>query len=288
MPLRKTETYQSGTDIWLEPPRGFQAATIDETFIQSDVNNNQLLPSGAALAGVHGSDFYRWLPRAHVDTEVSTSDTVVGLDNAQPFVAGDTLAIIAPSAQINLALTWANSDTADITVDGQTVTHTVSGFTSLTALAVAIADQINADPTLSRKVKALPEAQRIHLYALDFLSTYPIVVSEVTAGTGTIDVEDSPTNLQPNRSIGAVSIVSAASTTQSITLTANSALRLPIGMPIGDPAYKPFQGLNNSEHDLEEGTGSISTVTEGATFASRMPYWDGQLASLFRRITVLD
>ena len=286
MPLRETKHYQSAISAWLSPPEGWQSATIDEMMVTADASGNKVLPSAAPLAMIPGSDFYRWLPRAKVAAEVSTSDDTIQLGKAQCFVAGDMLSVIAPYAQINFALAWANGDTATIEIDGQPLSHTVSAFSSLTALANAIADDINADLTLSRKVVALAETQHIHIYASDFLSTYPIAVSKSVAGTGTIDIENSFTNLQPNQSIGTVADVSITDTTQSVTLDANSTLRLPVAMPIGNPSYQPLNGLNSFEHDLLNESGIVSTAFIGSLFKDRLPYWDGQLAALLPQIAV--
>lgn len=286
--LLSSKEYGPWTDViaTLEGSRVPRMATIDLDSVATDRNGNKYLKAGTVI--VKGSDgFGRPYPVSQIaSTAITTASTVITVTDASLFKEGDVLVVMQPYARADLASTWANADTATVEFDGQSITHTVADFTSLTALATAIAQTLN-DSVLSKKVTVIAEAQHLHFFGKDGRN-YPISVSEVTAGTGTFTLDGSVTALQSNVSIEEIDIDGVNPTTNTLTLADTADRRLPIGAPIGvNDLAGEIWGMVAVMVDLNHQSNDVGCYTALSVYGARLPYWDGILQAALPEITLV-
>ncbi|MEO0537529.1 MAG: hypothetical protein AAF215_27170 [Cyanobacteria bacterium P01_A01_bin.123] len=288
MPLFQTFDYPSDNElfagVW-----GLRAPihrTLDATKVtaKTPVNSGESSKSFApGYFGAASGSLARLLPRSKVATTAVTasSSTVVEVteNQSQVFIAGDVLRILAPSAQIDLTLTWAASDTLATTINGYTLTTTAAG-SDTGAIATLHTTEINVDPVLSKLITAIASGDSVFVYAKDFISQYAIAVTATTAGDGTGAVTDSATNLIAMRTIGTIASSGVNTDTDQLTLSSTATISVPIGMPIGVDAM-PIGMLSRSidfENDeLQMGFYTACSIKS----VSILPYWDGELDRLF-------
>ena len=271
------------------------AVQFDETFITQFPGSKGILQRlfrPGTFVGENSSGVHRPLPRTRMTVANAADSAVLNITGltSNIFVATDVVKVIAPSAQINLALTWADADTLTITVAGNDFVHTVSGFTDLEALAVAAAADLNNSRLVGSLVRALAEGDQIHLYALDMLTPHSLAVTAGTAGNGTAAIEGGGSALAPERTVGTISAVNTtAADLNTLTLGANAAIRLPVDMPIGVSEWQPVLGLvcpqgpPNPEWDSNTDYG---VYDQGNYWRDRLPYWDGELSQVAPKITL--
>jgi hypothetical protein len=280
-----TYSYTSWQQIFATPDVGVPLSrSYDASYIQYDGNNppQKILDAGWFAGSIPSSVFVRPLPRAYLTTAVATSGTAVGVSptNSQVFAVGDVLSVIAPYGVITFTGGWANGDVANLTVEGQTLTYTVAGFTSLNALAVTFAALINAYAPFRNILTAVASATTgaIYLYAANFL---PKTIATSVTSTGTLPISGSITVLQANTSIG--TIASINTTTGVITLSGNASIALPIGFPIGVAASNPTNlgMIGNPIDAVWDSNTNVGLYREASILANRLPYIDGELKRLF-------
>jgi len=273
----------------LRSPRSIQ---LDPAYVSATVGakgiTQKLVAPGVFAGTIVGSSKGRPLPRTRLIEDFAASSALkVEPRTLRLFVPGDVLTIVAPYVRLNLVGTWANGDTATVTVSGQVLTYTVAGFTTLAAVATAIAAAINADYRLGT-VRATAEGVYVHLYAVNMESAFSIAASENTAGNGTLTVEGSVTMAQRGVAIGTISAVDPLSNPGFLVLSANSAVRLPVGMPIGVASSSPVDlGMLSPQWPLDllwRANQYYGLYTSAVVIRERLPYWDGQLSRLFPEI----
>lgn len=278
----------------LKSPR---SRAIDPAFVQTltgpDGIVQRIIPPGCFMASIPGSTKLRPLPRTRLTAEITTSSTALAVSpkTARLFRSvgiPDVLTVAVPYARADFAGTWANNDTATMTVANRSVTHTVSNFTTLTALAVAAAATYNASPLFAGVAEFYAENQYIHVIS-DNGNHSTISVAKSAAGTFTLN--GSVTSLVSGVAVGTVQAVDT--NTHTITLAAASTSRLAAGVPIGAAAYSPTDAYGqgwglvspNQPVDLEwEPKNEYGLFISGTFYRDRLPYWDGQLAELFDEI----
>lgn len=270
----------------LEGSRVPRMATIDLDSIAADSNGKKYLKAGTVI--IKGADgFGRPYPVSKIaSAAITTASTAIVVDNAGIFKEDDVLVVMKPYARADLASTWANADTATVVLDGQSVTYTVADYTSLTALATAIAETLN-DSILGKKVEVIAEAQYLHFFGKDGRN-YPISVSEVTAGTGTFTLNGSVTALQSNVSVETVDTDGVNTTTNTLTLADTANIRLPIGAPIGvNDLAGEIWGMVAVMVDLQNQSNDVGCYTALSVHGGRLPYWDGILQAALPEITLV-
>jgi hypothetical protein len=301
MVLQKKYTF----DESLYPPvlarpdglRSPRSRTIDPAYLASSVGadgiTQRILPPGTFAATIAGSNKLRPLPRTKLTAAITTSSTELSVtpNTGRFFVENEGILVLAPYARADFASTWANADTATLTIGGQSVVFTNAAGTTLANIATAAAAAFNAAEAFKGRVTIVAEAQYLHIYANDFSTLYSISAAESTVGTGTFALNGSVTTLQAATTVGTVDSVDAA--TDTITLASGAGVRLPAGMPIGaanaSPADSNGKGWGmispNQPADLEWAANTDHGLfISGTVYEDRLPYWDGELMRLFPEI----
>ncbi len=301
MPIRKT-TYSYAeafppvlaTQDGLRSPRGVD---LDPALVSQYAGAKnilqKILPPGVFAAAVPGSTKYRALPRTKLRVASATNSPTlqVAKHTAQLFVAGDTLTACVPFAQITFAAAYLAGETVTISLKGRTFTYVVPtpAPANNDLLVADIATKL-AKSALNGVVDAVASAGGLLFLISSIDEATAFTVAETsTAGTAL----PASGNLAYGGAVGTVQSVTYNPDTDahSITLTANAALALPVGMPVGDLRYSPANlGMMtpNTGLDLlwDENT-YVACFTSATVYGPRLPYWDGQLKTLFPEITLL-
>ena len=276
-------------EMGLRSPRSFQVDKSKVTSFAGAEGRIQRIVRPGAFAGSTGvAGTVRPLPRGKVadNAGVASTTTVISLATANHFIATEELSVLAPYAVLTLAGTWAASDDAVAVIDGVSITYTATGAV-LADIATGLAAAINASPYLSRKVMAIADGAVVYVYAKDFESLYTTTASETTAGDGTLTAGAAA--MVAGASIGTIASVDADALT--VTLSAASAVSLPVGFPIGVAGSLPYDDNGsgygmlspNQTLDLEwSEMENMHGVFVGATvYKDKLPYIDDQLKKLF-------
>lgn len=252
--------------------------TLDPEMVTADQDGRKSLDACFWVAS--SGDKGRPLPRTRAKAKISTTDTVLPVDSAQSFVAGDVLRIVPASAQINLSGTWASGNTLTIEVAGADFVYTATG-SDIAVIADEAAAAFNADPQFMYLATAIAGEESVHILAKDFSSAHSIAVS---ATGGTAAIANNQTVLLAFREIGTVDTNGVNVSENQLTLTGTAAFSAPIGMPIGT-ADTPI-GLHLRPLDLLEQAVEVGLHTSASIKKGVMPYYDDGLAKLFPEIQV--
>jgi hypothetical protein len=273
---QELETYSNDSPLLRSPHFHCPVhRTIDDTKVTANGEGSKTFPGGYFVAE-STNGLGRIAPRSKVATAaITTSSTAIVVENAMPFVAGDVLVIPVPYARLDLALTWANADVANVVIAGQTLSYTVAGYDTLTALATTLAGLINAYPAYRGRVEAIAESQYIHLYSLDG-RYHTVSASDTTAGNGTLTVANSATTFQANLSVGTITTAGVDVDSNTITLASTAARRLPVGGYVG--TSDKVLGLLLRQIDVANEPGIMGLCTQAEIIAANLPYYDGDIA----------
>lgn len=251
---------------------------ITNDYILPDANSEKNVPAGMFLAKVGNT--VRHLPRLSLTTATSTgAATVVGSPVVQ-FVAGDVLYAATPWAAVTLSATLAANDTATVTIAGHSVVSTAAD-TNLTTFAALIATNINADPMVSQLVTAIASGASVFIFSKT-ITKHSITVAETGAGL-TFAVDGGLTALEIGTAVGTVSSIDVA--TNTITLTGNAGVALPVGAKVGVPVNMIY-GLDPMSHDLtDKPTYNLAIYTSSSGVKTdELPYIDHDVMSRFPKI----
>jgi hypothetical protein len=295
MPTNLIDTSNYGTtpvSIWAGDPSAQRVITLDPSFVQPDADGNQIVLPGYPLLAI-ADNFSRIYPYAPLTTAITTASTALVVTEARFYKPGDTVTVARPYASLTLALTWADGDTATISFDGMTIVHTVSGFTTLTALATAIAATLNAHPGFARRATAIAENQFVHVFGKDGENYAISITGDGTAGSGTITT--SAGNLQPNVTVGTIAANGINVTTKTLTLISAAVIRLPVGAPLaiavnrdnilGITGYQYLIGSTQSE--LTPESNDLPAYYKGEVHRARLPVFDRWLQEVLTQIVPL-
>ena len=276
--LQISTTYDSYKNIWQthEARRSPISAGIDASFYQADSSGFKTVPPGTWFGTIPGSILVRPLPRARLAALSATGTAVITVVDARLFKVGDVLTALSSLAFSTFAGTWANADTATwLLGNSLSVTHTVSGFTTLTALATAAAVTLNANALFTRDYVAIASGVIVYFYPKNFTFTPLFSTSAVAAGGGTNAA--SGASFTPGLSLGTITAAGINTTTNVITFTANSARVLPIGFPIG-VITSLILGLIDEPVDLIRGDyQDVGLFTGGSVTELALPYVDTEI-----------
>lgn len=256
---------------------------LDATKATADASGNKTFVGGYFVAESTDS-MARIAPRSKVaSAAITTSSTAIVVNNAMPFVATDVLVIPVPYARLDVALTWANDDVANMVIAGQTISYTVAGYSTLTALAATLAGLINALPALRGRVMAIAESAYVHLYSEDG-QYHTISTSETTAGNGTLTVADTVTVFRSNLSVGTIDTAGVDVANNTLTLASSAARRLPVGGYVG--TSDKVVGLLLRQIDLVNEPGIMGLCTEAEIIAANLPYVDGEIRFTLPKLAI--
>lgn len=292
-----SRSYDHYQQIWAssEGMRSPKMYTFDPALVSADADGFKISHPGLFAALVTGGKA-RLLPRTRLTTLSATNSTalVIAANTAPAFVANDVLHVLAPHAIVTFTATWANNDTATVVLNGITFSYTVTGFSTLAALATAFAATLNADQRFSQIALAVTNGAAVWILAKDLKSLYSISTqpSDTTAGDGTLPVTGSATALAYNNTaIGTVSSINHA--TNTITLAANAGLAVPAGVAIGVRTVKPT-GLIGKPHDFTstiyfpgDGDNELGVYHSGSVYRARIPYVDGEIEQMFPELILV-
>lgn len=254
--------------------------TVDLDYIQPDTDGHQIIKQGYPLL-LLASGYGRLYPYTELETAITTSatDLEVG-EGAAYFAEADSVVVARPYAYLTLASTWANADTATIVFDGRTIVHTVASYSTLTALATAIAATLNADAVFAASATAIAENQYVHIFGKTNEAYSLSISGDGTAGSGTITA--SAATLQKNVTVGTIDTAGIDTDTNTLTIASAAAIRLPVGAPlaiaaspssiIGLAGYDTFVGSTQTEITPE--SNDISAWNRGRFYRDRLPVWD--------------
>jgi hypothetical protein len=282
---------------------------IDPAYETGKIGENQKLQKifrpGYFAGSIPGSKKTRILPRTYAAADLAVNGTSLIVKDASIFIPGDALSVTAPSARVNIASAttgWAVADTITVTIAGQAVTYTVvaddiKGSLTLTnqAIALKVIAAIKANPYLGNRVDGFSVSGSgtsfdVVLLAADGGSPFTLTAAD-TGTNGTVTAATAA--FAPNTAIAAISAVNGL--TNVLTIAA-SAVSIPNGTPIGVASSIPFDSTGvplgmlspNMPIDLLYRSSDNWALYDNApVYKSRLPYWDGQLASLFPKITLV-
>ncbi|MGB8698736.1 MAG: hypothetical protein WCD18_04905 [Thermosynechococcaceae cyanobacterium] len=297
MVTRRTYDYDEATyppvlanDIGLRSPN---ACVIDPAYMTASAGargiTQKLIPPGAFAGTIDGSDNLRVLPRTRVVSEATAGVTTLTVTpkTARFFIPGDDVVVVFPYHRLNFALTWANGDTLTITLNGLTYSHTVSGFSTLTALAASVVAGLQAD-SLFDDFDFVSVAAAIHI-TTPSTDPFLIVVTSTTAGNGTLLLLGGGESGTGSRYRVLGTVASVDPVLDTITLDGAIATATIAGLVIGADGSYPMRdrlGLGlltpSLPHDLLYGENNNLALFVGATvIKSRLPHFDHELAQLF-------
>ena len=249
--------------------------TLDETKFTAGTDGLKCVEAGFWVSE-STDNLGRVLPRAKTTAAATTTDSVLTLDNVQPFVATDELYVVPASVQVDLGAAWAIGDTLTVTVAGLPFTYTAIAAGDAAAFGAAFADAFNANPATRRLAQAIAGTTAVTIVSADYAVPHTITVA-ATGSTATID--GGLTILTPFRALGTVQSVDVANNT--LTLTAPATVNVAEGVPVGT-GDKPI-GFHLRSHDFEEECGAaMYTSLSGKRGA--FPYLDAGLEAEFVEI----
>lgn len=259
--------------------------TLDTTKVQLDGNNQKILPPGTILVK-RADGLGVPLARTLTAEPVATDEAALDVSNAGHFSVGDVIIVPVPYASITFGGTYANSETATLTIAGQGAVHTAltAHLGSLSDLAAAAKATFEA--RLGHLITILQDAATLYILSKTG-ANHTIAVAE-TASSGTLTIGGSVSTLQSNVSVGTITTAGVSNTTtpETITLASNSAVALPLGMPIG-VAGGVVWGMTARPIDLLETSDDIACYTSGSVYGDRLPYWDASVQAALPEITLV-
>jgi len=272
------------TEQGLRSPR---MLTIDLTAMDFDADGNKLLRSGqiiVKLASGLGAPY----KASKLGVATATNSAALTPSQTGLFRVGDALVVAAPHASVTFALTWANGDTAEVTIDGTPYEYTVADYSTLAALATTYAAGFNASDA-GAKATAIASGATVHFFGK--AGGASIAVASLTAGDGTLTVTGSATALESGKTVGTVSSIAEDGV---ITLGANAAIALPSESPIKALNQGQIYGMVLTPHIIASQTNALAALsndvacyTSASVYGARLPYWDAACAAALPEITLV-
>jgi len=261
-----------------------RSAQLTSSMISRDTEGKRIVKAGSFVAKKFDGTF-RVLPRVKVATAVSTgSPNIVGTIYPQVFVSGDVLTIQGTYAVFDVTATTAGS----LEFNGRVVSVTPTGA-GTTGAATTLFAELFADTFLGNSFYFIADATNsaLYVFAKDGKSLYTLTADGTQLqGRGT-NPDDPVTLAYNDTSIGTVSYVDE--TTGTIVLTANAAIAVPTGVPIGVNVQEVYGLLNNSYAlTTERPNYDVGLIHKAQVFLSGLPYYDSTIATDLPRIEARD
>ena len=284
MSLAQTKEFNRAALVWATSSgrRSLPGRTVDPSMVTADSEGRKVVDA-AAWVSESSNNEVRILPRANLTANATTGSAVLNVENSSQFVAGDAISLVAPSATILLALTWANADTLQVTLNSIAETYTLDNFVSLADTALRAAAYFNSRTFFRQndyKFYAIGET-----IVITAPSVVTVAVVATTAGDGTATLDADTGSLYAAASMGTV--LSVDPDAKTVTLTANSSIAVPAGAPVGDPVI-PL-GLLQDAIDLNKpGDGAQGIFYSGTVYKGRLYHFDSTLKPLFPELKFLE
>lgn len=260
--------------------------TLDTTKVQLNANGQKFLPAGTIIQRLP-SGLGAPLARTTTFEPVATNETEIDVFNSAFFANSNPIVVTAPYASVTFGGTWANTETATLTIAGQASIHTALTAHLGTLDALATAAKTTFEAALGHLITILQDGTTLYLLSRNG-ANHAIAVAE-TAASGTFTITGGVSTLQSNVSVGTIAAangVNAVATQPTITLAANASVPLPLGMPIGVNGGVIW-GMTLRMIDLLETSDDIACYTAGAVYGDRLPYWDASIQAALPEITLV-
>lgn len=253
-----------------------KSITLEENGIPFDENGNKSVPSGMFVAEkADGS--YRFLPRATVKTAIATNSPTIAVSPVIPFEVGEALYILEPHTILTITAVTA-AQTQTITVNGITATATAS--TGVNAdLAILVANAVNTTGGINSEIYAIASGDSVYLFPKDGKS----LLGVTEGGTATATLSGA-TMAYNNTAIGTIASINAVAKT--ITLGANAAVAVPVGVNIGTRNIKNIIGMCVGGMDLtEQNRVNLAILTESSGVREHLlPYFEEGFRKMFPKV----
>ena len=253
-----------------------KSITLEENGIPFDENGNKSVPSGMFVAEKSDGS-YRFLPRATVKTAITTGSPNLSVSPVIPFEIGESLFIIEPHTILTITDVEA-AQTQTITINGSIAS--VVATTAVNAdLAVLVADAVNNTTPINTVAYAIATGDTVYLFPKDGKSL--LSVTEGGTATATLSAAAMAYN---NTSLGTIASINAVS--KVITLAADSAVAVPVGVKIGTRNIKSIIGLAIGGMDLtEQDRVNLAILTQsGGVREHLLPYFEEGFRQMFPQI----
>jgi hypothetical protein len=232
MYFQRTKTYGADKSLFasssnIQKPR---AELLELTYLSKNADSDYVVPSGSFIAELYTSSnvrVVRPLPRAVLTSAASTGAATFTTNYSYFFVPGDVLYVALARAIFTVATTGAGSLTYNNTV----VSYTPTGAAT-TGEATTMSASFYNNSILGRFFYFVADATNSKLYVFDKTAIGGNdITGDATVLQGTVGgAGAAQTTLVNTTALGTVSTVA---TNGTVTLTANSAIAVPVGVSIG-------------------------------------------------------
>lgn len=253
-----------------------KSITLVENGIPFDENGNKTVPSGMFVAEKTDGT-YRFLPRAKVTTAITTASPTIAVSPVIPFEVGESLYILEPYVSLTITAVTA-AQTQTITINGITATATAS--TAVNAdLAILVANAVNNTIGINTVAYAIASGDSVYIFPKDGKSL--LGVTEGGTATATLSGATMAYNAT---AIGTIASINAVAKT--ITLGANAAVAVPVGVNIGTRNIKSIVGMCLGGMDLtEQNRVNLAILTESSGVREHLlPYFEEGFRDLFPKV----
>lgn len=247
-----------------------RSAQLTTSMISRDTEGKRIVKAGSFVATLANNTF-RVLPRVKVATAVATNSKLIqGTVYPYVFVSGDVLTIQGTYVTFDVAATTAGT----LEYKGRTVSITPTGAANTGAATTLFAEGF-ADTYLGNFFYFVADVTNsvLYVFSKDGYSTDELTADGTVLQGGGANPDDPVALAYNDTSIGTVSYVDEA--TGNIVLTANAAIAVPTGVPIGVTVQKVYGLLNNSYAlTTERPNYDVGLIHKAQVFLSGLPYYD--------------
>lgn len=247
-----------------------RSAQLTTSMISRDTEGKRIVKAGSFVAKLANNTF-RVLPRVKVATAVATNSTLIqGTAYPYVFVSGDVLTIQGTYVTFDVAATTAGT----LEYKGRTVSVTPTGAGNTGAATTLFAEGF-ADTYLGNFFYFVADVTNsvLYVFSKNGYSTDELTADGTVLQGGGTNPDDPVALAYNDTSIGTVSYVD--DTTGNIVLTANAAIAVPTGVPIGVTVQEVYGLLNNSYAlTTERPNYDVGLIHKAQVFLSGLPYYD--------------
>lgn len=252
-----------------------RSAQLTSSMISRDTEGKRIVKAGSFVVKTFNNTF-RILPRVKVATAVTTgSPNIVGTVYPYVFVSGDVLTIQGTYVVFDVAATTAGT----LEYNGRVISVTPTGAGSTGAATTLFASGF-ANTFLGNTFNFIADStnSKLYVFSKDGISLSTLTADGVVLQGGGTNPDDPVTLAYNDTAIGTVSYVDE--TTGNIVLTANAAIAVPTGVPIGVTIQEVYGLLNNSYAlTTERPNYDVGIIHKAQVFLSGLPYYDDTIAT---------
>lgn len=266
--------------------RATESVAVLASSVSLNKYGDKVVREGHYLAEVNGVD--RFLPRAINQVETPTSSAVLNTKTPEIFLVGDVLYSQGYLYEADLGGTWATGDVAFIRASNAALgvdvyqEFTLQGADA-SAFDAEIVAAINAiGSSLAEFAYARTDTDlTVSLYFKGMPMTVQVGVVSSAAGT----FAESTAIASAKALIGTIQSIDYQ--TGDITLAANAAVLVPMGVGFGTLQQRIYGLYNHSTDFTERPTCNLAAITEASgVYLQALPYYDLELRARFPKLVV--